>query len=250
MIYIHYLLNLFTEPYCLSIEDFRKCKTPRKAFRKLSSKMSDFLSHAEFSKIRRVCIEDANSPDGIELPREFLDSIMRTKDINKLFDILADSHYWNWIDVRMMEAMVDVAEIPEAEQTLNNYKEFVSAFKIKEILPDLQVHVVSKNYTTIKEKFKSSDEETLTVGDIVEHQFSLIYEMCDLRPLSSKLCSITTGCLELVWEIPNESALHAYKSALANRHKFDKVLYLKIGNYPMICSADYKPSDVVTGTYV
>jgi len=209
--------------------------------------MLDFLSHAEFYKIRRGCIEDANSPDGVELPADMVDEITRTSNINELFDTLAKSQYWNWIDVRMMEAMVDVADIPEAEQTLNNYKQFVSPFKIKTLLPDLQVHVVSKNYATIMEKFKSSDEEALTVGDIVEHQFYLAYEICDLSPRSSKLCSIKTGCLYLVWEIPKESALHAYKSALANRHKFNQILSLKIGNYKIIYSPDYSPTDMVPG---
>ena len=211
--------------------------------------MLDYLSHADFYKIRRVCIEDANSPDGTEFPAAFVDEISRTNNINELFDVLAKSHYWNWIDVRMMEAMVDVADIPEAEQMLNDYKDFVSPLKIKQILPDLQLHVVSKNYTTIKEKFKSSDEDTLTVGDILEHQFYLAYQIFDIKLLPMKLCSIQTGCLQLILEIPNESALHAYKSALANRHKFDKIHSLKIGNYPTIYSSDYSPTEVVPGMH-
>ena len=234
----------------LTIEDFCKCKTPRKAFRKLSSRMLDFLSYADFNKIRRVCIEDANSPDGIELPSHIVDAISCTNNINELFDTLANSHYWNWIDVRMLEVMVDVAEIPEAEQTLDDYKKFVSPFKIKQILPDLQFDVVSKNYTTIQEKFKSSDEETLTVGDILEHQFYLAYEICDINPQSMKLRSIKTGCLELVLAIPKESTLHAYKSALKNVHKFDKIHSLVVENHPMICPPGYSPLDVVPGMII
>lgn len=211
--------------------------------------MLDYLSHADFYKIRRVCIEDANSPDGTEFPAEFVISIRCTNNINELFDVLADSHYWNFIDVRMMEAMVDVAEIPEAEQMLNDYKEFVSPFKIKQILPDLQLHVVSKNYNTVEEKFKSSNEDTLTVGDILEHQFYLSRQIFNINSCTMKLCSIQTGCLQLILEIPKESTLHAYKSALANRHKFDKVHSLKIGNYPMIYSPDYSPTDVIPGMH-
>ena len=234
----------------MTVEDFRKCKTPRKAFHKLSSRMLDFLSHADFYKIRRVCIEDANSPDGIELPSDIVDAISHTHNINELFDTLAKSHYWNWIDVRMLEVMVYVAEIPEAEQTLDDYKEFVSPFKIKQILPDLRFDLVSKNYSTIKEKFKASDEEALTVGDILEHRFYLAYEICDIGPRSMRLSSIQTGCLELVLAIPKESTLHAYKSALKNVHKFGNICCLTIGNYPMIYSPGYSPPDVVPGTYV
>ena len=106
-----------------------------------------------------------------------------------------------------------------------------------------------RNYTTVEEKFKSSDEETLTVGDILEHQFYLAYQILDIKSPSMKLCSIKTGCLQLFLEIPNESTLHAYKSALANRHKFDKVLSLKVGNYPTIYSSDYSPTDVIPGMH-
>lgn len=231
----------------MTIEDFCKCKTPMKAFHKLSSRMVDFLSHADFNKIRRVCIEDANSPGGIELPLDFVDAISRTHNINELFDTLAKSHYWNWIDVRILEVMVDVADIPEAEETLDEYKKFVSPFKIKQVLPYLQFDLVSKDHTTIKEKFKSSDEEALTVGDILEHWFYLTYEICDVTRRSMRLCSIKTGCLELIFAIPKESTLHAYKSAVKNIHKFDKIHSLVVGNYPMICPPGYSPLDLVPG---
>ena len=234
----------------LTIEDFHKCKTPKKAFRKLSPRMLDYLLHADFYKIRRACIEDAYSPDGTELPTALVDDISRTNNISELFDVLAKSHYWNWIDVRMMEIMVDVADIPEAEQMLNDYKEFVSPIRIKQILPYLQLHVVSTNYTTVKEKFKSSDEDTLTVGDILKHQFYLAFEILNIKPLFMRVCSIQTGCLQLILEIPNESTSHAYNSALANCHKFDKIHSLKIGNYSMIYSSDYSPTEVVPGIYM
>ena len=232
------------------VEDFSKCKTPRKAFHKLSAKMRIILSRADFNDIRRVCIQDANSPDGIELPSHIVDAISSTKDINELFDTLANSHYWNWIDVRILEVMVDFAEIPEAEQTLNDYKEFVSSFKIKQILPDLRFDLVSKNYTAIEDKFKSSDEEKLTVGDILEHQFYLAYEICDINPQSMKLRSIKTGCIELVLAIPEESTLHAYESALKNVHKFDKIHSLVVGNHPMICPPGYLPHGAAAGTNI
>ena len=231
----------------LTVEDFCKCKTPRNAFHKLSSRMLDFLKHADFNEIRRVCIQDANSPDGIELPLDFVDAIGHTHNINELFDTFAKSHYWNWIDVRILEVMVDFADIENAKQTLKNYKKFVSPLKIKQILPELQFDLVSKNYKTIEEKFKSSDEEKLTVGDILEHQFYLAYDICDINPKSMKLLSIKTGCLELVLAIPRESTLHAYKSALKNFHKFDKIHSLVVGNHPMICSLGYSPLDIVPG---
>ena len=231
----------------MTAEDFQNYESPTKAFYKLSSKMEKFLSQVEFSKVHRACRQHTISPGSGQFTKEFTDAIFISHDLNGLLDVLTNSKYWNWLDVRIMEAMAIYSDNPAAERTLTNYKEYVSAFKLKDVLPEIPVHIdPNSGYVTIEEKFNCSDIKALTVGHILQHRYTFSYEICDINPNIPKLCSITTGCLQLLWSIPRECGLRVYKSALANVHKFENfcIIYLKIEYYPAICSSLYSHTNV------
>ena len=140
-----------------------------------------------------------------------------------------------------MEAMVIFSDNPAAKRILTNYKEYVSALTLEEVLPEIPVYIdpVSK-YVTVEEKFSPSGGiKKLTVGHILKHRYIFSYDVCDINPNVPKLCSIKTGCLQLLWSIPRECASHAYKSALINIDKIESILYLKIEYYPTIYSLKY-----------
>ena len=238
----------------LTAEDFQNYRSPTKAFYKLSSKMESYFSQVEFSKIHRACRQHTLSPGCGQFTKEFTNAIFFSKDLDDLLDTLTNSKYWNWLDVRIMEAMAIYSGNPAAERTLTNYIEYVSAFKLKDFLPDTPVYIdpVSE-YVTIEEKFNCSNLKALTVGQILQHRYTFSYEICDVNPKIPKLCSITTGCLQLLWSIPRECSLHVYKSALSNAHKFETcdILYLKIEYYPTVYSAVYSHTVVaLPGSYV
>lgn len=173
------------------------------------------------------------------LSGEFTNAVYISKNLNGLLNALTNSNYWNWLDVRIMEAMAIYSGNPAAERTLKIYKEYVSAFKLEDVLPEIPVNIdpVSK-YLTIEEKFNCSNIKELTVGDILKHRHIFSYEICDINANIPKLCSITTGCLQLVWSIPRECGPDAYKSAVVNVHKFENnsILYLKFEYYPTVHS--------------
>ena len=200
--------------------------------------MQDYFSQIEFSKIYTACWEHTHSPGGEQFSKEFTDAIRVSEDFNGLLYVLINFSYWNWLDVRIMEKMAIYSGNPAAERTLANYIKYVSAFKLKDVLREIPVLFDQQisDYATIKEKFNCSDLKALTVGDIFKHRHTFNHEILDSNPNSAKLCSITTGCLQLLWSIPRECSLHAYKSALANAHKFEKcaVSYLKMEYYPTI----------------
>ena len=199
--------------------------------------MEDFFSQAEFSKIHRACCQHTRSPGGEQFSKEFTRAIFVSEDLNGLLYVLINFNYWNWLDVRIMESMAIYSGNPAAERTLTNYIKYVSAFKLKDVLPEIPVYIDRiSEYATIEEKFNCSDLKALTVGDIFEHRYTFSHEILESDLNSPKLCSITTGCLQLLWSIPRECSRHAYKSALANAHKFEKidVSYLKMEYYPTI----------------
>ena len=209
--------------------------------------MENYFSQVEFSKIHRACRQHTLSPGSGQFSKEFTNAIFISKDLDGLLDVLTNSKYWNWLDVRIMEAMAIYSDNPAAERTLTNYIKYVSAFKLKDLLPEIPVHVDPiSDYITIEEKFNCSDIKTVTVGDILKHRYTFSYEICDINPNIPKLCSITTGCLQLLWSIPRECGPHAYKSALGNTHKFGNsdIPYLKIEYYPTIYSSTYTHTSV------
>ena len=146
-----------------------------------------------------------------------------------------------------MEAMVIFSDNPAAERTLKNYEEYISAFTLEEVLPEIPVYIdpVSQ-YITIEEKLRHSGVKKLTVGHILKHRYIFSYDVCDISPNVPKLCSIKTGCLQLLWSIPRECASHAYKSALINIDKVEGIVYLKIEYYPTIYSQKYSATSHIS----
>ena len=228
----------------LTTKEFQDCGKPFTAFQKLSARMEQYFTQIKFRKIRRACIQLLYSPSVGQFPIEFTEAISRSNNLEELLDVLSESNYWNWIDIRFMEAIVNSLEIPAANNTLKSYKSYVSAFKLEDVLPQIPVHLdaVGK-YVTIEEKFSSSSAKTVTVGHILKHWHDFSYKVCDINPNIPKLCSINTGCFKLLWSIPRECALHAYKSALVNVKNFESILYLKIEYYPTIYSPEYSHTD-------
>ena len=201
--------------------------------------METFFSNVRFSKLRRASLQVIGTPGGDQFSGDFTNAISCSKDLDGLLDALTEFNYWNWIDIRFMEAMVNCLDNEVAVQTLESYKEYVSAFKLKDVLPEIPVQIDPVSDITIEEKISSSDGKTLTVGDILKHRHYFSYEVCELNPNIPKLCSIKTGCLQLLWSIPRKWASHVYKSALVNIHKIESILYLKIEYYPTIYSPKY-----------
>lgn len=226
----------------LTIDDFQDCGNPTIAFQKLSSKMEEYFTNVKFSKFKRACRQFISTPGGDKFPGEFTNAIISSKDLDELLDVFTMFNYWNWIDIRYVEVMVNSSDNQAAVRMFKSYKQYVSAFKLKDVLPKIPVCVhPSSKYATIEEKFSSSSGETLTVGHILKHQHNFSYKVCDINPYIPTLCSIKTGCLQLLWSIPREYAAHAYKSAFVNIHKFESILYIKIECYPTIYSLKYSP---------
>ena len=202
--------------------------------------MEKYFSNAKFLKIRRGCIQHIRSPGVGQFSAEFTGAISKSTGLDELLDILTESNYWNWIDLRIMEAMVMSSDNSAAENTLKNYKEYVSAITLKKVLPEIPLHIDQySEYVTIEEKFSPSNLKELTIGQILKHRYIFSYKVCDINPNVPKLCSIKTGCLQLLWSIPRECALHAYESAFVNINKIESILYIKIEYFPTIYSQNY-----------
>lgn len=92
------------------------------AFTKLSAALTNIIQHTNFSRLQRACIEKARSPKMLHKSAEIIPVIKGADSFEGLCSILADTTYWNFLDIRMMEAMATASMIPAAQETVDNFK--------------------------------------------------------------------------------------------------------------------------------
>ena len=71
--------------------------------------------------MQEACIEKAMSPKSL-VSRSLISSVEQVKTFNQFYVTLTKGAQWNFLDIRMMEAMVSASRVPAAQQSLENFK--------------------------------------------------------------------------------------------------------------------------------
>ena len=213
------------------------------AFIALQAKMRALLKDANCDDLRNACITQQHNPRGAELSRELKDKIFAIERSDKLFDLLVDSPYWSWIDIRILEAMVTASHNPQARELLGNYKAVVFSKRLLDLLPNVpSKEVKEKYYEKVVAKMKGHDE--VTVANLLEFQSYLEAVIMVIKKGTCILKHLKKGCVEGHWYIPTSCVDKAYKNARAKHHQFSEchlqLQSLKIGHNPTI---HYPPFD-------
>jgi len=201
--------------------------------------ISKLLPKANFSTMRRALLQQQRSPRGVNFPDDLHQSIKAATELDTLLDVLADSDYWNWVDLRLLDALVVSSQIQEAKFLIQKYKDAIFPKKLSEVLDNLplpQQKEEKEAYTTKVGTKIQKEPDDVTVEDLSFYCDRLESVIMDINNGSCVLEHIDTGCLEILWLIPTYCRFHAYKSALNNRHKFCDIhlQYLHIEPYPPI----------------
>ena len=215
---------------------FSEFDTVSKAFAFLTSMMKLQLIKADFFNIRRVCIEQMNSPKGAQLPQYLIDKIKSCQDINALFDSLAESAYWSWIDIRLLDVMAAASCLRETLQLITNYKKSVFSRKLIDLLPNAPTKEVKEEYYSKLVTKINKNLEKITVADLLEFQVELENVILDIKQGVCTIDSFKGGCIEVHWYIPTHCVDSAYQSASTRCHMFNEIhlLWLQIAHYPVI----------------
>ena len=216
--------------------DFSKCKNVSAAFVSLTSTVTRFLEYENFHILRRACITQINSPNGAQLPPDVVQKVQNAENLDALLDILATTQYWSWIDLRLLEALVNASNSSATHDIIDKYKAAVYSKKLIDILPTAPSKEIRDAYFTkiVSKVGKNSDE--MTVADLIEFRSELESVIMDINNGTCVLEHISDGCIEIHWFIPTHYIHHAYKAACLKRHIFHQfnLLYLQIGNYPVL----------------
>ena len=203
----------------------------KNSFTRLSDRVSKLLQKEEFFSLKLNCeraVIDA------QLPEYFCNKLKSSGNFNELLSVLIFSPYWNWIDVRLMEAVAVISD--EAIYMLKQYKEYLHPQYLVDhlsLITDIQADIkVNYKAATIKMQTKI-DKIT------IKHFFSLRHfietQILDLKEGNCILRN-TEDSFEINWFIPRDQCLHACKSAEKNLMHFYKfsLLSVHIESYDII----------------
>ena len=178
------------------------------AFTKLSASVTGLIQNANFHSLQRACIEKAKSPKMLLKSNEVIPVIKEAQSFQVLCSMLADTTYWNCLDIRMMEAMATASMIPAAQETIDNFKKTFFSMTLKEAAPYFPVIKVKPNHTELHEDI-DRDPSQMTIGELHKHRFYLETEILKTGPDTCTICRILIGSVAIIWQIHVD---HAYRA--------------------------------------
>ena len=226
---------------------FAEFDTVSEAFVFLTSQLRMLLMNTHFPDLQRSCIEQMKTPGGAQLPPKLVKTVKSCQNITKLFEVLADSAYWSWIDIRLLKAMAAASGLFEAIQLLSNYRKAIFSKKLIDVIPNApSKEIKEKYYTMVVAKLNKNSKE-MTVADLLEFQSEMEVVILDINKGTCTLDHLEKGCIEVYWYIPTSFVNVAYQAAKARCYQFSglHLQYLKIGEYPVIYGSLASP-DVVS----
>ena len=152
------------------------------------------LSKANFPSLRRACLEKSNRLGGVTLPSDLKSNIAATENLDDLFDVLCDTPYWNWMNIKMLTKMARASHLPAATELIRQYKEEVFSRKLIEVLQQLPSCDSYSNYYTIAKEKWNKDLNDVTINDLVDH-WSEVEKIFDVEEPAVVLDKIIGGML-------------------------------------------------------
>ena len=179
------------------------------AFTKLSAAVTDIIQHTNFDRLQRACIERARTPTMFHKSSEIIPVIKETNSFERLCFMLADTTYWNFLDIRMMETMATASMIPAAQKTIENFKKAFFSMTLKEAAPYFPVVKVKPNHTELYEEL-DRDPSEMTIGELHKHRFYLETEILKTGPDTCTICRIVIGSVMIIWQIHVDHVYQAF----------------------------------------
>ena len=237
----------------ISKEDFQSYNNDvGSAFIELQTNMRELLKGANCDNLRNACIAQQHNPRGAKLSQQLISEMYTKESSEKLFDLLVNSPYWSWIDLRVLGALVIGSKNDQARKLLENYKAVVFSKRLFDLLPNVpSKEVKEKYYSKIKAKLKK-DSNVITVADLLEFQSKLEVVILDIKEGICTIKHLKKGCVEIHWYILTNCVNRAYQNARVKHYKFGELYlqYLKIGDNPVIHNPPTKTDVVSTLSYL
>lgn len=200
------------------------------SFLYMLNRLEELWKNVKFNKLKNICRRDSRLPD------ELRKKIESTNTLGELFTVLSDSPpFCNWLEIRILKSMADVADISEAIQMITIFEKCVYCRKCSEFKKHFKKQFINPDHFT-KVTAKLNDyAEHIDVAKLIEY-CQRLESVLQISPGSSTLVSSEAGCLEFCFVIPEDYYLHSYevvKSCFLKLRPFN-IQYLQIGSLSKI----------------
>ena len=169
------------------------------------------IETVNFLRLKRAAIERAKSPEMIQKSNELVPIIDEAKSFQALCTVLAKSPYWNFLDIRMMEAMAVASLIPAAQQSVENFKTTFFGMTLAEAAPYFPIIPQKSAHTAMTEEL-DKDSSKMTIFELHKHRFYLETELLETGPDTITICKIVIGSVTITWQIHVDHVYKAYCS--------------------------------------
>ena len=181
------------------------------AFSRLSAAVTTTIKDTNFPTIQRAAIEGAKSPKMIVKSSELVPIIDGAESFHALCTMLAKSPYWNFLDIRMMEAMAAASLIPAAQQSVENFKQTFFGMTLAEAAPYFPITPSKSAHTAMTEQL-DKDPSKMTIFELHKHRFYLETDLFQTGPDTITICRIVIGSVTITWQIHVDHVYKAYCS--------------------------------------
>jgi len=205
-------------PPPLSVLTFSKDEDIDYAFSRLSAgiKMMIENSGCNFNILQDACKERALSPKSY-ISGDIKSKIDEAASFQALCSILTNAYYWNFLDTRMMEAMVAASAMPNAQESLQNFKKAFFGMKLSDVLPAYTPVIPLRPSNVLIHEHLDVDPKKFTIGDLHKHRFYLEANILQTGENTITGYKILLGSVFIIWQIHVDHAYQAHISLNKNR---------------------------------
>ena len=199
------------------------------SFLYLLNKLEALWSEVDFSELKKICKRDNR------LSNELRSNVGNANDLEETLDLLSNSPFCSWLELRILKRMARVANVPEATDMINVFEECVHNRKCSEVTVYFIKEYINPDHLTLVEAKLNRNADDLIVSDLIEYCHKL-ESICKIPHESSALVGTEKGCLKVCFAIPTYCYLHAYEIVKSDfwRLRPIHIQYLQIGTYPRI----------------
>ena len=193
------------------------------------NKLEALWSVSNFSELQEICWRD------VRLSNELKSKLKDATNLHETFDLLANSPFCTWLELRILKRMARVADIPHATDIINTFEECVHKRKCTEVKEYFKEKYINPDHLTLVTAKLNENAEHLVVADIIRYCHEL-ESVLKLPANSSAPGNTQIGCLEIHFYIPTYSCLHAFEITKRNFLKLRPmhIQYLQIGTYSKV----------------
>jgi len=177
------------------------------AFIRLSKSVQKAIKDTDFLTVKQASMESAMFPTMALKSKEICSIVQSSQTFQTLVSLLTEKCYWNFLDTRMMEAMVTASGIPAAQKSIENFKNTFYGKKIKEVAPQFLLYERDKSDLTLIKEICNKD---MTIAELHDHRFFIETELFGIGPGALTVCKIVVGSIKIDWLISIDLVYQAY----------------------------------------